>query len=227
MRHPLSLLTREVPAVELTAESTALVIQDLHRPFADVKDGYLIRKARELFVDDEFAEFFTAVPTVVKNSARVLAEFRRLKLRIDHLRWAVDGQGPGTLQSAMDWTWAAGDEESSFVTELAPSAGEGVHVKAGWGVLSSPTLIPELREARVESVVLMGVPFDFGIRQTCLEFADHGFQVMLVSDATAPLTWAAEAPTRGNLTHGTTKQRSTAELLGLLADLERVGFVWI
>lgn len=227
MRHPLSLLTHEVPAIRLATGSTALVLQDLHRPFADPAEGTLAHKARDLLVEDEFAEFFEAVPEVVRNSARVLEEFRRLGLRIDHLRWAASDQEAGALQSAMGWKWAADSEEAGFVPELAPLTGEYLHEKVGWGALSSPSLVPGLHGANIESVVLVGVPFDFGIRQSCLELADQGFGVLLVTDATAPLTLAAAAPTRGNLTHGMTKQRSTAELLGLLAELKREGSVWV
>lgn len=183
--------------------------------------------AQRRFVQKEYAEFFSAMPTVVENTARLLRECRRQGLQVDHLRWVVEGASPSRLQEAMGWTWRLEDPDSEFLPELMPSEGEKSHAKAGWGVRSSATLVPHLRSSGIESVVLAGVPLDFGIRQTCYELADCGIGVLLVTDATTALTQLADAPTRGNLSHGAVKQRSTAELLGLLERLDHEECVWV
>lgn len=227
MRHPLSLLTNEVPALPVAPGRTALVLQDLHRPFADSANGRLATTAKRLFVHKEFEEFFSALPTVVENAVRLLAACRRHGIQVEHLRWTVHGASPGRLQEAMGWTWRSDELDSEFLPELMPERGEHCHTKAGWGALSSDTLVPHLRRGGIECVVLAGVPLDFGIRQTCFELADCGFGVLLATDATTALTQLADAPTRGNLTHGTVKQRSTAELLDLLGRLKQEECVWV
>ena len=75
--------------------------------------------------------------------------------------------------------------------------------------------------------MLAGVPFDFGIRQTCGELADRGIGSLVVSDAVASITQTGQTYSRGNVAHGLTKLRSTGELLGLLSDLEATGSVRI
>lgn len=226
MRHPLSLLTHEIPAVPLDPARTVLLLQDLHAPFADPEDGWLARAARRKVVAREFDEYTVQVPTVVANAGRLLAAARRLGLPVHHAVWAHQGE-PGPLARAMGWTWRLGEPDTAFPEAVAPLPGEGVHAKPGWGALTAPGLRHALVAGGVEAVVLAGLPFDFGVRHTCYELADAGLRTVVASDATAALTAAAEAPTRGNLAHGTTKARSTDELLDLLARVPDEGCVWV
>lgn len=226
MRHPLSLLTREVPPVPLDRSRTVLLLQDLHAPFADPDDGWLAREARRKVVSREFDEYLAQVPTVVANAARLLGAARGLGLAVHHVVWAHQGQ-PGPLAEAMGWSWGLGEPDAAFPDAVAPAAGEPVHAKPGWGALASASLRRALTGGGVDAVLLAGLPFDFGIRHTCYELADAGLRTLVASDATAALTAAAEAPTRGNLAHGATKARSTDELLDLLARVPDEGCVWV
>ena len=69
--------------------------------------------------------------------------------------------------------------------------------------------------------------FDFGVRQTCYELMDRGLGSLVVSDAVAPLTLAAQEHVAGNLAHGLVKLRSTAEVLDLFAVMRREGMVLV
>lgn len=228
MRHPLSLLTREVAPVALGLSQAALVLQDMHAPFADPRDGALAREARRRGVEREFDEYWGIVPDALANAARLLEAARSLGLAVHHVRWGhAPGEAPSDLQRAMGWTWAFAGGEAGVDERLTPRAGEGVYAKPGWGAWGSPGLRAALRDAQVATVVLCGLPFDFGIRHSAYEFADAGLRTLIASDATAALTAAAEAPTRGNLAHGTTKLRSTAEVLDLLARVPSETTVWV
>lgn len=226
MRHPLSLLTREVAPVPLSREGTVLVLQDLHAPFADPREGWLAREARRKFVAREFDEYFAQVPIAVANAARLLEAARGLGLAVHHVVWAHEG-APSALAAAMGWTWRLGGPDAAFPPAVAPAAGERVHAKPGWGALGAPSLRAALAAPGVEAVLLAGLPFDFGVRHTCFELADAGLRTLVASDATAALTAAAEAPTRGNLAHGASKARSTDEVLDLLARVSAEGRVWV
>ena len=228
MRHPLSLLTREVAPVPLDQERTALVLQDLHAPFTDAREGALAREARRRGVEREFDEYWGVVPDALTNAARLLVAARGLGLTVHHVRWGVaPGDDPSDLQTAMGWTWPLAGDAAAVDERLAPADGEPVHAKPGWGAWGSPGLRAALRDARVTTVVLCGLPFDFGIRHSAYEFADAGLRTLIASDATAALTAAAEAPTRGNLAHGATKLRSTAEVLDLLGRVPAETTVWV
>ena len=227
MRHPLSLLTREVAPVPLTASRTVLLLQDLHAPFADPAEGWLAREARRKFVAREFDEYFAQVPTVVANAARLLDAARHLGLGVHYVVWADGPNGLAPLPAAMGWTWQADTLEVAFPDVLRSRPGEAVHAKPGWGALTAPSLRAALAAHGADAVILAGLPFDFGVRHTCFELADAGYRTLLASDATTALTAAAEAPTRGNLAHGATKLRSTDEVLDLLARVPTEGCVWV
>jgi nicotinamidase-related amidase len=226
MRHPLPLLTHEVAVFELDRAHTALLVQDLHAPFLDWEGGPLAREARRRGVTREFDEFVAALPDVIAACARVLVAVRDLGLPVHHVRLATPAGGAASsLQQALGWTWDDHAPEAAFDPRLAPLAGEQVHAKPGWGALGSASLREAFRVGGVRRVILMGLPLDFGIRHSCYELADAGYRTLLVSDATAALTAAAEAPARGNLSHGVTKSRSSGELLDLLARLRAQGMV--
>ena len=228
MRHPLSLLTREVAPIALVRKHTALVLHDLHAPFTDPDDGALAREARRRGVEREFDEYWHAVPDALANAARLLEAARDLGLPVHHVRWGhAAGDAPSELQRAMGWVWDLGGDPGRVDERLAPRSGEGLHAKAGWGAWTALSLRSAFQRDEVASVVLCGLPFDFGIRHSCFEFADAGLRTLVASDATAALTAAAEAPTRGNLAHGVTKLRSTAEVLDLLERVAREGTVWV
>ena len=69
--------------------------------------------------------------------------------------------------------------------------------------------------------------YDFGIRQTCYELTDLGVSSLVASDAVVALTHAGQSHTSGNLAHGLTKLRSTAEILDLLKVMESDGYVLV
>jgi nicotinamidase-related amidase len=228
MRHPLSLLTREVAPVPLTATHTVLLLQDLHAPFSDGEGGALAREARRRVVAREFDEYWEAVPTAVANAGRLLAAARELGIAVHHVAWGHRrAASPSALQEAMGWVWDLDGPDGAFPDAVRPRPGETVHAKAGWGALTSPSLRTALADGGFDAVLLAGLPFDFGIRHSCLELADAGYRTLQASDATAALTTAAEAPARGNLAHGATKGRSTAEVLDLLARVPAEGTVWV
>lgn len=228
MRHPLSLLTREVAPVPLAQRGTALLLQDLHAPFSDLAEGALLREARRKVVRREFDEYASGVSDAIANAGRLLAAARELGWPVHHVCWGHRGDaGPSPLQQAMGWTWDLDGPDGRLPGALQPRHDEMVHAKPGWGALQSVTLRQALVRDEVRAIVLAGLPLDFGVRHTCLELADAGYRTLLADDATAPLTRAAAAPARGTLAHGATKLRSTAEVLDLMTRVPSEGTVWV
>lgn len=227
-RHPLALLTREVRPVPLDARRTVLVLQDLHAPFSDVDNGWLAREALRKVVSREFDEYLSMVPGAVANAGKLLAAARDVGLTVHFACFGHrSNDEPSPLQRSMGWTWNIDGPDGVFPDEVRPVAMEALHAKPGWGILGSKSIRMALRTSEAATVLLAGLPFDFGVRQTCLELADAGYCTLLASDATASLTHAAEGPARGNLAHGATKLRSTEEILGLLARVGGEKVVWV
>lgn len=220
-RHPLPLLTREVAPVVLDTPSTALLLQDLHAPFADADDGWLARRARSKVLMREFDEYFDMLRLVTPNITAVLnaARARNIPLVYSCLGHR-DNDSPSRFQEVTGWTWNLDGPDGAFPEEWRPESGEPVFAKPGWGALGNPKLATWLRDAGIRSVVIIGTMLDFGIRQTCSELSDRGIGSLIVSDAVCGLTAAGQAHTAGSIAHGLTKLRSTAELLDLLAELD-------
>lgn len=228
MRHPLSLLTKEVPPLGLRLDNTCILMQDIHAPFTDTCDGWLAREAHRLMVRREFDEYYEQITIALNNCRKLLELARGLKLPVTYtcLGYAPPA-APSFLQKSMGWIWDLTDDDGRFPAGLEPSNDEPVFPKAGWGSLASRDFQIYLHEHAVRNVILAGSLFDFGIRHTSYELADAGYHVLIVSDAVAALTNGADQPTRGNVAHGVTKLRTTAEIEALLCELKTRPTVWV
>ncbi len=228
LRHPLPLLTREVPPILMRPGQTWLLVQDMHAPFAVLEDGALARQAEAKVVAREFDEFSDGLRLIASNVATMVAAARESNLGVvftclGHER----DQQPSAFQAATGWCWRLDGPDGTFPSAWRPREGEPVFAKPGWGALANPAFAAFLEEHGIRNLLVVGAMFDFGIRQTCYELMDRGIGALVVSDAVAPLTLAAQGHVAGNLAHGMTKLRSTAELLDLLAVMRRDGEVLV
>jgi nicotinamidase-related amidase len=227
-RHPLTLLTREVPPLSLRPGATWLLVQDLHTPFADIDDGTLARMATDKVLRREFDEYTDALRLIGPNVESLVAAARDHGLGVVYscLGYERDRK-PSSFQEATGWRWRLDEFETTFPAAWRPAPGDPVFAKPGWGALANPAFARFLEERGIENLLVTGSMFDFGIRQTCYELMDRGIGSLVVSDAVAPLTLAAHGHVAGNLAHGLVKLRSTAELLDLFAIMRRDGMVLV
>jgi nicotinamidase-related amidase len=226
MRHPLPLLTREVRPIDLAADRSLFLLQDLHAPFADADGGWLVRQARSKVLTREFDEYFDTLQLIAPNVVELLAAVREAGIPVAYSCLGYrSGAAPSPFQDATGWKWDLDGPDGSFPPNWAPREGEPVFEKPGWGALANPGFRRYLVERAVDSVVIAGTMFEFGIRQTCHELADAGIGSLVVSDAVVALTRDSHAITAGNIAHGLTKLRSTAEVLDLLTSLRSEGSV--
>ncbi|MGH9321227.1 MAG: isochorismatase family cysteine hydrolase [Vicinamibacteria bacterium] len=227
VRHPLTLLTREVPPLALSRKSL-LLVQDLHAPFADPIDGFLAQRARRKILIREFDEYFQTLASAAPNLPRLVSMARDLRLPVAYSCLGYFAPGaPSPFQRATGWTWELGGLDGRFPSEWAPRAGEEVFAKPGWSALAGEPFVRFLRENSIESVILAGAIFEFGIRQTCLDLADRGIPCLVVADAVVALTESGERQARGEIAHGLSKLRSTGELLQLLERVRAQETVWV
>jgi nicotinamidase-related amidase len=228
LRHPLPLLTREVRPIELRPGATWLLLQDLHAPFADPEGGALARVAAQKVVSREFDDYFDTLRLVAPNVGRLLDAVRASGLGVVFSCLGHEsGDPPSAFQEATGWRWDLSGADGRFPASWAPADGETVFAKPGWGALANPAIAGFLEGKGVANLLVAGTMFDFGIRQTCYELADRGLGSLVVSDAVVPLTLPAQGHVTGNIAHGLTKLRSTAEVLDLLAVLRREGSVLV
>ena len=228
IRHPLTLLTREVPAIELAPDQTCLLLQDLHKPFADAQGGWLASFARAKVLLREFDDYFDALDLVSPNIVKVLTQARKLGLAVVYSSMGyLAPASPSPFQEATGWLWELSGENGQFPDAWSPRTDDVRFAKPGWGASGNPAFVAHLHERGVHNVIVMGTMLDFGIRQTCAELSDRGIQPLVVSDAVVALTGVGRSFTTGSMAHGMTKLRSTGELMDLLATMAQQGRVLV
>lgn len=226
IRHPLTLLTKEVPALDLTLSNVCLLLQDLHAPFSDPTAGWLAGRAKTKVLMREFDEYFDMLDLVAPNITTLLETARELGLTVVYSCLGYrPPDSPSPFQTATGWLWNLDGPDGQFNAAWQPGEDEIVFAKPGWGALTNTELEQFLRARAVQYAMVVGVPFDFGIRQTCLELADRGFGSLVISDAVASITQIGQSYTSGNIAQGLVKLRSTGEVLDLLSQLQTQGHV--
>jgi len=124
----------------------------------------------------------TVHPTadVVARSARLAAAFRARGLPVVLVN--VTGGAPGRtelsrppLTPAPDW--------AEIVPELERQPSDVLVTKETWGAFHGTALDAELRDRGVTQVVLTGVATSAGVESTARAAHEHGYHVVLVTDA--------------------------------------------
>jgi nicotinamidase-related amidase len=200
----------------------------MHAPFSDVESGALATLATRKVLAREFDEYTDTLRLIAPNVARLVAAARDHGLEVVYSCLGYkNGEEPSGFQEATGWCWRLDGPDGAFPAAWRPAPGERVFTKPGWGSLANPAFAHFLDEQGIANLIIVGAMFDFGIRQTCYELMDRGLGSLVVSDAVAPLTIAAQGHVAGNLAHGLVKLRSTAELIDLLAVMRREGKVLV
>ncbi|GIF62419.1 hydrolase [Asanoa ishikariensis] len=114
---------------------------------------------------------------VVARASRLVTAFRRaggtvVLVRVD--RPGIAEQPPG----------------SGFVPEMRPQPGDITVVKQTIGAFYGTGLADQLRDRRVETVVMAGLATTMGVESTGRAAADHGFEVVFTADAMSGVTAA-------------------------------------
>ena len=228
VRHPFTLVIKETLPLNLTRENTCLLLQDLHTPFTDVDDGWLINKVKRKVLMREFDDYFHLLNLIRPNIPRVLRAARRLGIRV---AYSCLGYGtfeePSLFQRATGLEWDLTSSLGRHPEEWRPLENERVFSKPGWSATANTNFTTFLARNNINNVIVMGSMLDFGIRQTCIDLSDRGIQSLIVSDAAFGLTDAAHIFTADAVAHGLVKFRTTGELLLLLKTLESKSSVLI
>ena len=228
MRHPLTLLTDHVPAIRLEPGRSCLLLQDAHSPLADAEAGWLARRATEKVLSREFDEYFEMLQLISPNFAQLATACRHAGIHVAYVSLGMPLNGHlSAFQNAVGWIWEVDGPDWGFPEDWRPTDRDHNFVKQGWSALTSPAFSGFLSEHHIQSVIVAGTFYDYGIRQTCYDLTDNNIASLVASDAVAALTQTGQTHTSGNLAHGLTKLRSTAEILDLLEVMETKGQVRI
>ena len=228
VRHPLTLIIKETLPLNLKVQNTCLLLLDLHSPFMDDKDGWLVNRVNQKVLMREFDDYFHLLGLIRPNIPRILEACREMSIPVAYSclgHWADE---PASLfQQATGLDWNLSGPLGRHPEEWQPRNGEPVFSKPGWSALANPKFAAFLAENDIENVVIMGALLDFGVSQTCLHLSDHGIQSLIIGDAAFGLTDAGHTYTADSVAHGLVKIRNTGEFLLLLETMAREGSVLI
>jgi nicotinamidase-related amidase len=148
---------------------------------------------------------------VVARSAELAARYRELRLPVVLVN--VAGRAPGRTEAggapaappAADW--------AELVPGLGAQPGDHRVTKRTWGAFHGTDLDERLRGAGVTQVVLTGVATSIGVESTARAAYEHGYDVVLVTDAMTDMSAEAHAASVERIFPRLGERATTAELL--------------
>lgn len=144
------------------------------------------------FPTDATEQFLNVLnSTVVPNIARLQQQFRAQGLEVIHTRiqsLTRDGRDRSLEHKKLGIHAPPGSNLSEFLQELKPHPNEIVINKTASGVFISTNIEYVLRNIGIERVYICGVYTNECISSAVRSASDLGFEVGLLSDATAAIT---------------------------------------
>jgi nicotinamidase-related amidase len=117
---------------------------------------------------------------VVERSARLASAFRRRGLPVVLVN--ATGRAPGRTEAPAR-SGAPAPDWAELVPELDAQPGDVRISKQRWGAFHATALDDRLRELGVTQVVLTGIATSAGVESTARAAHEHGYHVVLVTDA--------------------------------------------
>ena len=106
VRHPLTLITKETRPLDITVKNTCLLLQDLHSPFTDADEGWLVKRINQKVLMREFDDYFHLLSLIRPNIPRVLEAARQMGIRVAYSCFGYGAdESPSLFQEATGWTW--------------------------------------------------------------------------------------------------------------------------
>lgn len=161
----------------------------------------------------------TALPQVkdiLDNAVALSAEFRARELPV--VLVTVDGGAPG--RTDVQRTAGAQASRPADWAELAPELGHqpgDIHItKQRWGAFTGTDLHQKLQERGVTQTVVTGVATSIGVESTARSAHEHGYHVVLATDAMADLDAEAHRHSIERIFPRLGETAATADILAAL-----------
>ncbi|MEO0049075.1 MAG: hypothetical protein RL556_407, partial [Actinomycetota bacterium] len=183
------------------ANRTALLLVDLQRDYFD-RPG--LEPSEEV---------------VIAEVSKLLSGFRNLGAKIAHIRTIVSATGENAMphwqRNAICVEGTAGVEPPS---ELTSRADEPVFTKQFFRGFANPEVNDWLVANQIETVVIAGLYTHACVRETALDAYEHGFQVVIATDAIGSNAPAHASESLEWLTNRAATAQPTSQILDDLAE---------
>jgi nicotinamidase-related amidase len=183
-----------LPAALDLSDAALLVVDmqyfDAHR---DWGEG---RTAKELGVATYFDDYFRQIDDITPRIAALLDASRARRVEVMHLRVAeltCDSRDVGLKQLVRGLVVPADSKEAEFLEGLEPQGDEIVISKSASGVFPSTSFDRTLRNIGIRTLIFTGTSTSGCVQSAIYDALDLGYRVVLVADACADATMAAQA----------------------------------
>jgi nicotinamidase-related amidase len=157
---------------------------------------------RQMGMEDVYDYYLKRLQdTVIPNIKNLQEAFRRRNMQVVFTTVASEREDfsdwtPRVLRQIRDWTergvdhpynhiW---DDDAQILDELAPASGEQVINKLRFSAFNGSNIDEVLQELGLELLVFTGVGTNYCVQCTLMDAYDHGYECILVEDATGTLT---------------------------------------
>ena len=173
--------------MRLDPPTTALLVIDLQNDTVGLEGAFA----------ESGAPAFAREHGVIENVMRLVETCRQAKLQVIHV-WHIDE--PGHRDSTRNAELYRGIAEADALVRgtwgaepvpgLEPQEGDLVVEKQRMSSFNCTTLDTKLRGLGTKTVVVAGAWTNWAIEHTCRDAADHGYEVVVVTDGTATISEA-------------------------------------
>ena len=154
---------------------------------------------------------------VVARSAELASAFRDSELPV--VLVTATGTAPGRTERVRHTRPDPTPDGAEVVPELDARAGDIRVVKQTWGAFHGTSLDADLRERGVTQVVLTGVATSAGVESTARAAHEHGYNVLLVTDAMTDADPVAHTHSVERIFPKLGETATTADVLELLGTM--------
>jgi nicotinamidase-related amidase len=157
------------------------------------------------------------IEEVIDRAARLANAFRRHQLPVVLVN--ATGRAPGRTEAdrtrSSDFTPSS--DWADLVSELDAQPGDHRVTKQRWGAFHETSLNARLQELGVTQIVLAGVSTSAGVESTARAAYEHGYNVVLATDAMTDRDPAAHENSVERIFPKLGETATTDEILGFLA----------
>ena len=210
--------------IEISKEKTALVLIDMQ--MLSLTD-YLVWEATQAGVDErearEALKWYTdTFDKAISNAQKLLNACREKGIRCVHVRilsYTGDAADTGKLHKRIGFFCPPDSKWSQWIPEVAPIDGEVQLQKTCSGAVVGSRIDMVLRNLGIENVIGVGFYTDQCVETTLRDLADCGYEVCMVTDATATQTEERQRNTINAIGNVYVVCEKTADLLKRISKL--------
>ncbi|MBI4288776.1 MAG: cysteine hydrolase [Chloroflexi bacterium] len=220
-QNPLNLLLPSAPEFFPAPGKTAMLVIDMQ--YLDAHpDWGMGRMAKEKGLLRETAYFFREVAGAIPNIQALLSACRQAKIEVIYSVVAAATRDCRDMSPAL-WArnliCARDSKEAQILDELLPQGDEMVISKTSSGIFNSTAFDQVLKNLGIENLIVVGVATNACVELSVRDAADRGWQVFVISDATATFSEQLQKDALERMNKGLMKVKSTQEMLKLIAAM--------